>query len=223
MWAACDDLWEPGFVAQMTHLLQADPLAVIAFCAFDNFGCSPSQILNYPRLFDLAAPGLFARLWRYMKQKERMGKANVIYGLMRTEALKHAGGFRVWGNGPWGADMLVVFRMLTLGRLVLSRELLFHKRVSDPQTASPSQFQPLSVRAGWAEARSKIRDKTGCLKGYVRILSGASGLTVFERIGMRLGVAQLAGYVYWRETMQALISTLARLFSSRPRHIVQNE
>ncbi|MCL4552161.1 MAG: glycosyltransferase [Candidatus Marsarchaeota archaeon] len=128
MWAACDDLWAESYVSTMLGNLISNPDAALAFSAFNNVDEQETEVRTYPFLFDLPSSDLFQRLWNYMLQEEYQGKANPIYGLMRRDAMEAAGGVRVWGKGLWGADMLIVFKLLSLGNLVLSEELLFHKR-----------------------------------------------------------------------------------------------
>lgn len=206
MWAACDDLWEPSFVSTLAGLLTRNPDAVLAFCAFDNIGEHGEFLKAYPRLADLPAAGECRRLWNFMLQKEGYGKANLIYGLMRTAAIRQADGCRPWGDGPWGVDMLTVFRLLAEGGLVLSRELLFHKRAVSGPTAL-SAPKATSIRAKMmSDARAKIRARIGYLKGYARVLDSLDNLAGREKILLRLGLFRKMAYIYWRETMQTLVS-----------------
>lgn len=207
MWAAHDDLWESAFVARMIALLQADPNAVLAFCNFRNFSDGGGADIMYPRLFDLPSPSPARRLWHYLMQREKHGKANPIYGLMRRPAIIAAGGMKCWGDNQWGSDMLVVFRMLAIGDIALSRETLFHKRRTEVALQPASTRKP-SPQPG--EIRTKIRDKIGYLKGYQRILKKTPGLKTTDLLLLRAGLAQRMIYVCWQETMQGLIFKLSR-------------
>ncbi len=212
MWAACDDVWEPGFVATLLELLRREPDAALAFSAFDHFNALDRPRGAYPRLFELSAPGLFRRLWTFMTQKEKFGKANPIYGLMRRAILVQAGGLKTWGDGEWGADMLVVFRLLSFGKMVLARETLFHKRAPTPPATS-AHHPSVPAQERLALVRAKLRDKTGYLRGYARILATVNGLTPIEKYSLRLGLMLQFAYVYWRGSLFLLRAP----FKSGPR------
>jgi len=110
-------------------LLQESPEAVLGFSVFETVDEQGETIQAYPSALELPSPDRVARLCNFLLQEEQRGKANLIYGLMRRRAIQAAGGFRIWGAGSWGADMLVVFRLLGFGDLVLANDVLFHKRL----------------------------------------------------------------------------------------------
>jgi glycosyltransferase involved in cell wall biosynthesis len=207
MWAACDDVWEPGFVGALTKLLQGNATAVLAFPAFDNVAENGRAFRQFPKLAELGTPKLFSRLWSYMMQKEKHGKANPIYGLMRRRAILEAGGFKLWGEGPWGSDFLFVFRMLSLGQMVLSPELLFHKRECSRPAVEPSM-----VKRRRADIAAALDEKCGYLKGYANVLAQVKGLTFLQRVLLRLGLSFRYAYHYWRAWTQWLLHSLKSVF-----------
>ena len=178
MWAACDDLWHPRFVETLSGLLRASPGATLAFCAFDNIDAERRTIRAYSDLFDLPSDDRATRLSRFLAQPEHLGKANLTYGLTRRAALIAAGGITRWSDRDWGGDMLVVFRLLSMGGLVLTRELLFHKRLiaEGPQERVPGG---LSSRLGlW---REELRDRDAYFRGYERLIQMANDLSQEQR------------------------------------------
>ena len=230
MWAACDDLWEPTYIKTLLQCLTTTPSAVLAFSAFDNVDELGHQVRTYPHLFELPSADLFTRLRNYITQEEHLGKANPIYGLMRRTTIRKAGGFKVWGKGLWGQDMLVVFRLLSLGDLVLSHELLRHKRLTSslsnssesghtsslPNSAHNRGLALLAARV--SSLRSTLRDRRGYFSGYASIISVVDGLTTGQKVRLRAALWARACQVYSREVIRALVWPVAGIVS-RVRHL----
>lgn len=172
MWAACDDIWERNFIKELVKLLDGANSA-IAFCRFDSI----DETGHHLRSFDLRrliGLDLESRLKRYLVLGVDLGGANSIHGLMRTEMLRCIGGFRPWNSRGYGVDMNQMFRVLCCGEIVLSDQLLFHKRRSANDWASyaacvsrMSTFKRL--QAHWA----RYLNIRGMLNGYVRVLKEA--------------------------------------------------
>ncbi len=191
MWAATDDVWEPTFISMLLERLDQAPEAVIAFSAFDNVNEDGRETRTYHQLSELPSSDRFWRLRNYIVQDESLGKANLIYGLGRRSAFQAAGGFRVWGRRSWGTDMLIVFRLLTFGNLVLANEVLFHKRlVADP---SPLLGQErTSTVAVVAQHWEGLLDRLGYFSGLGHLIAIDGRLTAEEKIRLR---AALVGRV----------------------------
>src|SRR3989338_2146588 len=92
MWAAADDLWEPSYISTLLSKLISAPGTVLAFSAFNSIDEHGEEVRTYPHLFELSSGRLFQRLFHYMRQEEYLGKANLIYGLMRRSVIQEAGG-----------------------------------------------------------------------------------------------------------------------------------
>ncbi|MBI3877359.1 MAG: glycosyltransferase family 2 protein [Verrucomicrobia bacterium] len=199
MWAADDDLWEPTFISTLTQLLQGDPGAELAFCDFNAFERKTTEGRRYS-LCNLSSGSRLIRLRRFLRQNESDGKANLIYALMRRETIAAIGGFKIWGRGLWGIDMLVVLRLLAEGNLALSPDLLFHKRIAPPRTGVSG---PVVSHSPVSEARGKLHNKLGYFAGCANILRDIN-LTARERLLLRLELARLRAYAGLREGGQAM-------------------
>lgn len=130
MWAADDDWRESHFIEQLLVQLLKDSQASIAFCDFQELDTSGQRHSAYrqhlPLLHEFTTQNKWLRLWHYFMQAGQLGKANLIYGLMRRSDLI---GFN-WErfaqqHGSYGLDMLLVYQMLNKGRLALVDELLY--------------------------------------------------------------------------------------------------
>src|SRR3990172_8488397 len=167
MWAAADDLWEPGFVSTLLTLLQGSPEAVLAFSVLDTVDDEGATIEVYTSALQLPSSDRVVRLRNFLLQEETRGKPNLIYGLMRRHGIKIAGGFMRWGPHPWGADMLLVFRLLSYGDLAMCRNLLFHKRLPDRRLKARPESEGHTV---WRHLQG-IRGWWALFSGYARLIA----------------------------------------------------
>ncbi len=184
MWAATDDVWEPAFMSSLLERLAQAPEAIVAFSTFNNVNEDGWETRTYNHLWELSSPDRFWRLQNYIVQDESLGKANLIYGLSRRSWLQAAGGFRVWGRRSWGADMLVVFRLLTFGNLVLANDVLFHKRlVADSPSVRGEERAPGQTLARHWEA---LLDLLGYFSGLAHLIAIDAHLTAAEKTRLRV-------------------------------------
>jgi hypothetical protein len=207
MWAASDDVWHPRFVESLCGLLRASPGAVLAFCSFNNIDEKGRGIREYPDLAGLMADDQGTRLSRFLAQPEHLGKANLIYGMTRRQALVDAGGFTLWSERDWGVDMLAVFRLLSMGQLVLTHELLFHKRLL---SAAPSPVRiPEALSSGLGRWREDLLDRQAYFFGYRKLISMTEGLSPEQRETL-CGIARARARQVRREAWRGLRHTANR-------------
>lgn len=138
MWAAHDDRWEPRYVERMVGLLDRDPGAVLAHAGFDNVTVDGRQTKVFSDVHRLGREeDPTERALGVLRFPEELGKANLVYGLLRTELLRELGGFRVHTPEGWGSDYHLVFELAWLGRFASVEEILFHKTLSDRDDSAP--------------------------------------------------------------------------------------
>ncbi|MEI6429550.1 MAG: glycosyltransferase [Pseudanabaena sp. ELA607] len=142
MWAAHDDVWEPEYVETLVAIMENDPEVIIAFAMFDAIDEFNQMLVEYPTILAIPNDDLYQRLANYIKQHERLGKANPFYSLMRREYTKRAfaAADHFLQNGVWASDMLFIFQMLSLGKFAVAPQKLFHKRIiTNTTSASASE------------------------------------------------------------------------------------
>ncbi len=205
MWAGYDDLWEPTYVELLKTLLDKKGDAVVAFSAFNSINEHGEEVKPY-RLLELPSDDPCQRLLNYIMQEEYLGKANLIYGLMRRSAIEAAGGFKVWGKGLWGADMLVVFRLLSFGDLVLTNDVLFRKRLRSSLPNSFHTHGSTSLSARIAEARSTIRGWHDYFSSYASIVDVIDYLTTSEKARLKRAIRKRSLPLYFREVSRYLFA-----------------
>ena len=148
VWLAHDDIWEPCYLERLVTLLDKDQTAVLAFAGFDNIASDGSVVRAFPEIHTLAGNATrWRRILRTLSFPEPKGKANLVYGLARTETLRQAGGLHLHGPRGWGVDYHLVFRMAWFGHFTSTTETLFHKRLTDDRLRSSSADTAAYVRA----------------------------------------------------------------------------
>jgi glycosyltransferase involved in cell wall biosynthesis len=206
-WAAHDDVWEPAYFSTLARLLENNPDAVLAFSAFNSISEEGEELRRYPHLFDLPSDNLFQRLINYIEQEEYLGKANPICGLIRRELLEQTGGIKVWGKCELGSDMLMVFWLLSQGKLVLAEEILFHKRL-------------VQARVGGQAAFSTISGQRLYFAGYGHIIPGIKSLSVGEKMRLRIITWRRLMRFWWNFTRDVSLRRLRNRINLHPRHLV---
>lgn len=123
MWAACDDLWDPDWIAKLLSALAGD--AALAFGEL-------RRVDEQARVTEIFAQlsftgGRLRRMLDFYLAAEEGGKANLIYGLHRKAILA-----LVWPRytqtAGYGVDMHVVFDCLQYGAAAGVAGTSFYKR-----------------------------------------------------------------------------------------------
>lgn len=129
MWAADDDQWHPTFIEKLLAPLLGNPLSGLSFCNFDVRYPDGSLCGDYGS-FSLAYRDFVhddgsSRVSHYALQAPERGKANLIYGLFRRDALIDASVAKYFNTKAWGADMLFVCDVLSRWSFNLVDESLY--------------------------------------------------------------------------------------------------
>jgi len=177
MWAACDDIWEPSYISTLIDIMYIDKSIVLAFPIFNVIDENSVEISKYLHVLEIPSDNLYQRLSNYINQHEQLGKANPIYGLMQRKyaesALKSV--FNLVNDNVWGSDMLFVFKLLTLGKLAVANEILFHKR-----------------KLATAPSSNMLTDWHSYFAGYRYIILNSNNISASQKKGLN-------GEVYERQ------------------------
>ena len=128
MWAAADDEWEPDFIATCLNNIRKGAGYGMAFSNIVNTDSFGRIIRHYPSLPALSGPATSRTLFRFIRDPEIMGKANLTYGIYRLDVVRNA-----WHRMPlsedWGSDMCFCLAALAQGGLIIDSRVLFKKRI----------------------------------------------------------------------------------------------
>ncbi|WP_216913414.1 MULTISPECIES: glycosyltransferase family 2 protein [unclassified Synechococcus] len=143
MWAADDDEWHPAFIEKLLRPLITNPKSGLSFCDFDVRYPDGSLCKDYGSFYDAYREFLHddgaSRVTHYALQAPERGKANLIYGLFRREALIDASVTRFFNSAAWGADMLFVCDVLSRWSFNLAEERLYNVGIPFPASETAVQ------------------------------------------------------------------------------------
>lgn len=124
-WAAHDDMRDPRWLDALVKVMTEPDAVVLAQSGVDLVD-PEGKIREHYDCLPLVAGGQDAdeRLSRFRKLDGGFGKANIIYGLARTAALRAAGGLHPTAAG----DVATLEEMVVRGQIVVLTDYLFKKR-----------------------------------------------------------------------------------------------
>ncbi len=123
-WAPADDWFAPDSVAVCVAALDANPDAVLCYPQTSLVDASGTVIRAYDDRLDLRSADPAERLRQALAQ---IGLVNVIYGLMRTQALAKT---RLMGTFV-GADEVLVFELALQGKFLELKQSAFYRRIHE--------------------------------------------------------------------------------------------
>jgi hypothetical protein len=119
------DWWHPRWLERLVAELDADPGAVLAYPITRRVSLDGDEIDKGHRLFDTAAHDDLRARWKHFCH-EGVGAGDMVYGLMRMDALQRAGIFRP----VLRPDRLLIAELTLQGRVRQAPEVLWFRRRS---------------------------------------------------------------------------------------------
>ncbi len=161
-WAPADDYFAPDSVAVCVAALDANPDAVLCYPKTDLVDAGGTVLRSYDDNLDLRSPDPAERFGRALVQ---IGLVNVIYGLMRTQAL---GKTRLMGT--WvGADEVLVFELALQGKFLELAASRFYRRIHEKAF---SQMKATGDKQAFFDPRSRGRFSLRLWQHYRQCLLG---------------------------------------------------
>jgi glycosyltransferase involved in cell wall biosynthesis len=140
-WVSDHDWWHPRWLERLIVELDQDAGAVLAYPVTQRVSIGGAEIGKEPRLFDTAARTDVRARWRHLC-RHLVGAGDMVYGLMRMDALRRAGIFRP----VLRPDRLLVAELTLHGRIRQVPEVLWYRRQS--QNASVDKQATTLLLAG---------------------------------------------------------------------------
>lgn len=174
MWAADDDEWHPTYIERLLEPLLRYPKSGLSFCDFDVRYPDGSLCRDYGSFYHAFCEFLhddgISRITHYALQPPERGKANLIYGLFRREALLDASVTKLFHSNAWGADMLFVCDVLSRWSFCLVAEKLYTVGIY-PQDPAPASVDAGSLPHGSQPHRWQLMvSHLQYFLSYVRIM-----------------------------------------------------
>ena len=124
-WVSDHDRWHPRWLERLFGELEADRDAVLAYPITRRIGQTGAELDKGPRLFDTTGCSDLRSRWRHMCHAA-VGAGDMVYGLMRIEALNRAGIFR----RVLRPDRLLIAELMLYGGVRQVPEALWFRRES---------------------------------------------------------------------------------------------
>ena len=125
-WVSDHDRWHPRWLERMVAELDADAGVVLAYPITRRMAQEGQELDKGPRLFETVAFANLEERWKYFCS-EGVGAGDMVYGLVRVEALRKAGIFRT----VLRPDRLLVAELTLHGRIRQAPEVLWYRRQSN--------------------------------------------------------------------------------------------
>jgi glycosyltransferase involved in cell wall biosynthesis len=124
-WVSDHDRWHPRWLERLVGELERDPGAVLAYPITRRMAQTGEELEKGPRLFDTSQQTDLATRWKHFCV-EGVGSGDMVYGLMRIDALRKAGIFR----RVLRPDRLLMAELTLHGRIRQVPEVLWFRRQS---------------------------------------------------------------------------------------------
>jgi glycosyltransferase involved in cell wall biosynthesis len=129
-WVSDHDRWHPRWLERLVGELDNDPEAVLAYPITRRFEAA-GELEKGPRLFDTSGCTDLASRWTTFC-REGVGAGDMVYGLMRIDALQRAGIFR----RVLRPDRLLMAELTLQGRIRQVPEVLWFRRQSQQSSVN---------------------------------------------------------------------------------------
>jgi glycosyltransferase involved in cell wall biosynthesis len=130
-WVSDHDRWHPEWLARLIHELDTHPEAVLAYPITRRMTAAGEEIDKGPRLFDTVGLSAWAARWRHFC-REGVGSGDMVYGLMRLQALRAAGIFRP----VLRPDRLLIAELVLRGEIRQVPAVLWFRRQSSASSVA---------------------------------------------------------------------------------------
>lgn len=129
MWAADHDLWDGSFIRKCVGVLEADPKVVLCYPQTKLIDASGNPLFIAPDRIDTRGQAPVERFRRILLE---LHWCNLVYGLIRTEAIRRT---RLFPAGVIGGDHVFLAELSLLGSFAQIPEPLFLRRENrEPET-----------------------------------------------------------------------------------------
>jgi glycosyltransferase involved in cell wall biosynthesis len=124
-WVSDHDRWHPRWLGRLLDEMVDDGSTVLAYPITRRIGQDGGELEKGARLFDTAACVDLSERWRHFCHAG-IGAGDMVYGVMRLDALRKAGVFR----RVLRPDRLLIAELTLYGRFRQAPEVLWYRRES---------------------------------------------------------------------------------------------
>ena len=167
MWAGDHDLWHPSFISRLASLLENSPGVVLAYPRTLLIDMDGRVLEMFPDKIDTRNMEI---VQRYKQIVKFMGWGNMVYGLMRRDALVRTGNYR----NLYFADKVFISELSMLGTIAQIDEPLFYRRRNRPPESGDAHVKSMLYRMDPSNAASSLKRSVAYLlmESHIAFLKG---------------------------------------------------
>ena len=158
-WASDHDRWDRRWLETLVEELERHPEAVLAYPLTERMDATGMPLPKPARHFDTAGITDLGTRWRQFSRSDAVAAGDMVYGLMRPDAVRQGGIFR----SVLCPDRLLLAELTMQGEIRQVAQVLWHRRQFSTGSVSrqrSSLFAPDGPRPGvlatpwWMHARA---------------------------------------------------------------------
>jgi len=172
MWGSDHDLWDPRFVSKLVEVLDADPAIVLAYGRTMLIDADGAEMGIMPDRVDTRNRSAVSR---YAHLLRNLSKCNMMYGLMRLDALR---ALRQGLINIWCPDRLFLAELSLAGSFAQLDDTLFFRRENRPRESDGERKARVLAftdpSTGRQKARRSLRSHYRALRNaHMRLVAGS--------------------------------------------------
>jgi glycosyltransferase involved in cell wall biosynthesis len=207
-WASDHDRWHPRWLETLVAVLDGYPAVVLAYPMTQRIDPSGAPLAKPARQFETFGVGDREARWALLNRSDSVAAGDLVYGLMRTEAVRRAGIFRP----VLCPDRLLVAELTLQGEIRQVPEVLWYRRQFStgsierqrstlfvPGTTPPSRVTPpwyMHARSLWETYGQAALDR-GTAARLIARYAAAYACRHYAKSSVQRGLLAVLGWPRW--------------------------
>jgi len=211
-WGSDHDRWDPRWLEVLVATLDADPDVVLAYPLTRRIDPAGAPLSKLPRHFETVGIHDLRTRWVRFSRSDSVAAGDMVYGLMRADAVRAAGVFRevlcpdrlllaeltLQGQIRQVPEVLWYRRQFEVGSIARQRQTLFGPGMTIPgRTTAPWQMHVRSLRATYGAPDAPVRIEHRELARLLSIYAVTYAWRHYTKPGVQRGVLAVLGWPRW--------------------------
>ena len=225
-WGSDHDRWHPDWLATLVATLEGHPEVVLAYPITQRIDPAGALLDKPARQFETFGVADRRTRWTLLSRSDSLAAGDIVYGLMRADALRRAGVFRevlcpdrlliaeltLQGQIRQVPHVLWFRRQFPEGSIVRQRTTLFASDAARPSAFTPPWY--LHARSLWAtyacKKESPLQLPRGEVAGLVVEYAAAYAWRHYGKSSVQRGLLSVLGWPRWayKRAKHALLMAL---------------
>jgi hypothetical protein len=211
-WGSDHDRWHPDWLATLVDALERHPDVVLAYPLTQRIDPDGAPLAKPARQFDTFLVTDRDRRWTHLSRSDAVAAGDIVYGLMRADAVRDSGVFRP----VLCPDRLLVAELTLRGQIQQVPQVLWYRRqfatgsierqrdtLFAPGTAVPSRLTPpwyMHAQSLWATYGRGTPQLSLARGDAARLITGYAAAYAWRHYGkssVRRGILSVLGWPRW--------------------------